>query len=175
MLDRVHSDTTDLGPAVALHLVLVIRASSLQHGLVDTSTTGADSNHCSVGGGHDLLSARGQLDPGPLGVGVVGDHGGIVARRPRETAAIASLLLEVGHDRTLGHLADGHDVADRELSLLAAVDELTGVHALGGDEQLLARLVPVGITEVDDGERSTTTGIMDDVLNDSLDVTCRRM
>lgn len=71
--------------------------------------------------------------------------------------------------KTSSH-TDGHHVADGEVSLLSAVDELAGVHALGSDEQLLADLVAVGIAEVDDGERSATAGIVDDVPDDALDV-----
>ena len=56
------------------------------------------------------------------------------------------------------------------MGLLSAVDELAGVHALSGDEQLLADLVAVGIAEVDDGEGSATAGIVDDVPDDALDV-----
>merc|ERR1711890_224463 len=34
VLHRVHGHTTNLGPAVALHTVLVVRATSLEHRLV---------------------------------------------------------------------------------------------------------------------------------------------
>ena len=57
MLDGVHSHTTDLRPAVTLGLVLVVGTSSLQHGLVNTSTAGDDSDHGAVGGRDDLLVA----------------------------------------------------------------------------------------------------------------------
>merc|ERR1719210_2135182 len=40
MLDGVHGHTSDLRPAVPLDSVLVVRTTSLQHGLVDTTTTG---------------------------------------------------------------------------------------------------------------------------------------
>ena len=52
----------------------------------------------------------------------------------------------------------------RSLTFLSAVDELTGVHAFGCDEQFFAFLVPVGVAEVHDGERSTTARIVNDVL-----------
>ena len=50
-------------------------------------------------------------------------------------------------DGTLGHGADGEDVANHELSLLAAVEELTGVGALGRDEELLVVLEALGVAE----------------------------
>merc|ERR1719205_234 len=118
MLDGVHGHTTDLGPAVPLDLVLVVGAAGLQDGLVDTAATGHDSDGGAVGRGDDLLGAGGELDPGPLGVGVVGDHDGVVAGGAGDTAAVAGLLLKVGDDGTLGHLSDGHDISDGELGPL---------------------------------------------------------
>ena len=88
-----------------------------------------------------VLRTGRQLDPGPLGVGVVGDDGGVVAGGSGHLAAVAVLLLEVADDGSLGHGAHGHHVADGQLGALAAVHELPGVHALDGDEQLLADLV----------------------------------
>jgi hypothetical protein len=55
-------------------------------------------------------------------------------------------------------------LAARSRTFLSAVDELTGVHAFGGDEQFFALLVAVGVAEVHDGERSTTARIVDDIL-----------
>ena len=84
------------------------------------------------------------------------NDGRVVAGSTGERTAVADLLLDVADDRTLRKLADGDDVADRELGFFAAVDESAGVEALGGDEGLLAELVAVGVTEDDTGEGSTT-------------------
>merc|ERR1719339_821721 len=161
----------NLRPAVALDLIFVVRATSLKHGLVDTATAGNDTNHGSVGGGDDLLVAGGQLDPGPLGVGVMGNHGCVVTAGPGELATISGLLLEVADNGSLGHVADGHHVSDGDVSLLSAVHELSSVHTLSSDKELLLGLVAVWVTEVSDGKGSTTTGVMDDVFDNSLDVT----
>ena len=148
----------------------MVGTASLQHWLVDTATAGNDTDHGSVGGGDDLLVAGRQLDPGPLGVGVVGDHGGVVTAGSGELATISGLLLEVADNGSLGHVTDGHHVADGDVSLLSAVHELSGVHTLSGDEELLLCLVAVWVTEVSDGKRSTTAGVMDDVFDDSLEL-----
>jgi len=170
MLNGIHSNTTNLWPAVPLHFVFVVSTASLQDGLVNTSTTGDQTDHGSVGGGDDLLGAGGQLDPGPVGVRVVGNHGGVVAAGPGELAAVTSLLLEVADDGSLGHVTNGHHITNGQLRLLAAVHELSGVHTFGGNEELLLDLVSVGITEVDDSKRSATAGVVDDVTDDTLDV-----
>ena len=113
----------------------MVSTASLQDGLVNTSTTGDQTDHGSVGGGDDLLGAGGQLDPGPVGVGVVGNHGGVVAAGPGELAAVTCLLLEVTDDGSLGHVADGHHIADGQLGLLATVHELSGVHTWNGNKR----------------------------------------
>jgi len=171
MLNGIHSNTTNLGPGVPLGLVLVVSTTSLQHGLVNPSTAGNDSDHGAVSGGDDLLASRGHLHSGPLGVGVVGNNGSVVTGCPGDLSSVPSLLLEVADNGSLGHVANGHHVADGEVSLTSTVDELTGVHALGSNHQLLLCLVPVGILEAGDGKGSTTARVVDDVLDDSLDVT----
>lgn len=87
------------------HLVFVICTASLHDGFVDTTATGDESNHGTVGRRDDLLSTGGQLHSGPLCVGVVSDDGGIVARGAGDAAAIAGLLLQVGDDGTFRHHA----------------------------------------------------------------------
>ena len=45
VINRVHGDTSDNRPAVALGLVLVVGVSGLEKGLVSPSSSGDDSNH----------------------------------------------------------------------------------------------------------------------------------
>jgi len=170
MLNRVHSNTTNLGPAVALDLVLVVSATCLQHGLVNTTATGDDANHGSIGGWDHLFGARRQLDPGPLGIGIMGDDCSIISRGSGDTATVAGLFFQVGHDGTLRHATNGHNVANGQLRFLATVDELTGVHTLSGDKEFFLDLVTVRIPEVDNGEWSTSAWIVNDFLDDTFDV-----
>lgn len=164
MLHGVHRHTSHLRPAVTLDLVLVVRTAGLQDRLVNTATAGNDADHGAVRRRHHLLGAGRQLDARLLCVRVVRDDGGVVAGRAGQTAAVAGLLLQVAHDGSLRHGAQRHHVADLQVSLAAAVQELAGVHALGGDEQLLADLVAVGVAEVHKGERRTTAGVVHDLL-----------
>lgn len=84
------------------------------------------------------------------------NDGGIVARGAGEGTTVADFLLNIADDSTFRALGNGEDIADGKGSLLAAVDEGTGVEALGGDESLLAEFVAVGVTENDAGKGSTT-------------------
>ncbi len=53
-------------------------------------------------------------------------------------------------------------------TLLASVHELTGVHALSSDEELLLGTMLMSLTELNNCQRSTTTRIVDDGLDDTL-------
>ena len=171
MVDGVHSNTTSLGPAVALDSELMLGTRGLEEGLVGTATTGDDADHATGIAFQNLLGAGGELDTGLALVRVVADDGDVVAGGTAERTTVAGLLLDVGNDGTLRDGAEGQDVADGQGGLLAGVDELAGVHALVGDEGLLVLLEPVRVAEDDLGEGRTTTGVVDDVLDHTPYVT----
>merc|ERR1719192_636571 len=170
MLDWIHGHTTNLRPRVPLSLVLEVGSAGLQQRLVDASSTGDDADHRAVAGRNRLLRSRWQFHFRPSHIRVVGDDGGVVAGSSGQFAAISQLLLQLADDGSLRHGADGHHVADGQRRLLAAVDELTRVHALDGDERLLALLKFVGISKLDDGQRCAASGVVNDVLDDAFDV-----
>jgi hypothetical protein len=170
MVDGVHGNTTSLGPSVALDGELMLGARSLEEGLVGSSTTGDDTDHATSAAGDDLLSSGGELNAGLALIGVVADNGDVVAGGTAERTAVTDLLLDVGDDGTLGNGGQGKNVADGESGVLAGIDELSGVHALVGNEGLGDLLELVGAVENDPGKRSTTTGVVDDLLHDTADV-----
>merc|ERR1719153_342068 len=170
MLDGIHGRTTNLGPRVPLSLVFEVGSAGLQQRLVDSSSTGDDADHRAVGRRNRLFRSRWQFHFRPAHIRVVGDDGGVVAGSSGQFAAISQLLLQLADDGSLRHGADGHHVADGQRRLLAAVDELTRVHALDGDERLLALLKFVGISKLDDGQRCAASGVVNDVFDDAFDV-----
>mmetsp|Transcript_20562 Transcript_20562/g.51228 ORF Transcript_20562/g.51228 Transcript_20562/m.51228 type:complete len:223 (-) Transcript_20562:57-725(-) len=170
VIHRVHRHTTHNRPAVALRLVLVVHGTSLEHGLVATPATGNLPHGATAAAGDGLLGAGGELDAGEPGVGVVRHQDAVLAGRLGQHAAVAELLLHVADDGSLGHDADGQHVANHQLRLLPAVDELTRVGALRGDEQLLLVRVALRVAEGHPGERGATAGVVDDVGHDTLDV-----
>jgi hypothetical protein len=143
MVDGVHSNTTSLGPRVALgselfHVsydpqpktyptYLVLGARGLEERLVCSSTPGDDTDHTTAGAGEDLLGARRELDTGLALVGVVADDGHVVARGAAERTTVTGLVFDVGEDGTLGDGAEREDVADSESGVLSGVDELCRV------------------------------------------------
>lgn len=171
VIDGVHGNTTSLGPRVALDSELVLGTGSLEQRLVGTATTGNDTNHTTGGVLDDLLGTGGELDTGLALLGVVANDGNVVTGGTAKSTTVTGLLLDVGDDGTLGQRAEGKNVADGELSVLTGVDELAGVHALVGNEGLGDHLELVGVTELDLGEGSTATGIVDDLLDNTTGVT----
>jgi len=170
VLNRVHGNTTSSRPRVTLCLVLVERGASLQHWLVDTTSSCNDADHGTGHGWDRLLLAGRELDTGLASVKVVCNDGGVVARASGESATVTSLGFHGADDGTFWHRGERQDVADGECRLLTAVDELTGRHAFSSDESHLLDLVSVWVLEVNLCERSTTTGVVDDVLDNALDV-----
>ena len=80
------------------------------------------------------------------------------------------MVFNIANDGTFGDGSEGKDIADHEIGLLAAEDELAGVHALGGDEELLLVLEPERVAEGDPGKRGAPTRIMHNLGDDSLEV-----
>lgn len=132
------------------------RTAGLEQGLIDTSTTGHDTNGRTAAARQGLLRTAGQTNAGLVLIGLVSDDSSVVPRRPRERTAVADLLLQVADDGTFGALREGKDVADGKRRLLAAVDECTSVKTLSCNKGLFAELVAVRVPENDAGEGSTT-------------------
>lgn len=141
-----------------------------QHRLVGTATTSNNADHATGNTVNDLLGAGGQLDTGLALIGVVADDGNVVAGSTAQGATVADALLDVGDNGTLRHGAQREDVTDGQSGVLSSVDELASVHALVGDEGLGVHLELVGVAEDDLGERSATAGIVDDLLDDTTNV-----
>ena len=170
VLNGVHGNTTNLRPAVTLDTVLVVSTTSLEDGLVNTTTTSDHTDGSTSSRGDDLLSTRGEADTGGVGLLVVGDDSRVVTRGTSKLSAITSLLLNVADDGTFRKLANGKDVANSEGSIGTSIDVLTGVDTFSSDEGLLDGLVLVRVTEDDGCKGSTTTRIVDDLLDNTLDV-----
>mmetsp|Transcript_6085 Transcript_6085/g.15487 ORF Transcript_6085/g.15487 Transcript_6085/m.15487 type:complete len:221 (-) Transcript_6085:62-724(-) len=170
MLHGVHGHTSNLGPAVALDLELVVGSAGLEEGLLGTPTAGDLADHGAAAAGDELLGPGGEFDPSDSGIRVLGHDDPVGSGGPGEAASVSSVPLDVAHDGSLGHGADGHHVTDGKAGLLARVNELARVHALGGDEGLLLVLVADGVLEGDPRKGSTASGVVDDVGDDTLDI-----
>jgi hypothetical protein len=170
MINGVHGNTTGLWPGVALDSVLVVRASSLEQGFIDTTTSSNDSNGGATFVWDNLLGARHELDAGLSVVWVLAEHDCVVSGNTREWAAIANLWLDVGDNGSFRHGREWEDVTDSESSLLSAVDKLASEHTFSRNESFLLVFILVGVSESDLCEGSASTGIVDDWFDDSSNV-----
>jgi len=170
MIDRVHGNTTSLGPGIALDGELVLRSRRFEHRLVCTSTTGNDTDHTTSRAENHLLGTGGELDASLALVGVVADDGDIVTRGPAERTTVSSFLFHVGDDGTFGDSTKREDVANSEVGVLAGVNELASVHALVGNEHLGPILELVGVSELHLREGGAAAGVVDDLLDYTADV-----
>lgn len=98
------------------------------------------------------------------------NEGNVVTGGTTESASVTDLLLDVGDDGTLRNRTQRQDVSDGESGPLSGIDELTGVHALVGDEGLGDILEAVRVAEGDLCERSTTARVVDDLSHNAANV-----
>jgi len=171
VIDGVHGNTTSPGPRVPLRLELVEGSSSLQQRLVDSSSSSDDTDGGSGGSGDGLLGSRRKTKSGLVLVDRVSNDGGVVSGGSGDGSTVTNSLLDVADDGSLGALVKGEDVSDREGGLLSTVDEGSGGHTLSGDESLLSELVSVRVSEDDLGEGRSSSGVVDDILDNTSDVT----
>ena len=170
MLYWIFGHTTNLGPAVPLDSILVVGPSGLEQRFVSTSSPGHDTNLRADIGGDGLLPPRGQSKPRRTLLVIVGDDHGEAAGSSRKGPSITHLGFDIADNGPLGNLLQRQDIANSQCGLLSTVDELSGVHALGGHHEFGITLEAIGIEELDFGHRRAPTGIVEDFFHDSTDV-----
>lgn len=170
VINRVHGNTTDLGPLVSLNTVLVVSTTSLQDRLVGSSTTGNQTDHGSAVAADSLLAARRKSDAGNVLVGILGDDKSIVTGSTGHNTIVTKLGLNVADNSTLRDLAQRKNVSNSQLSLLSGEDELTRVKTLRSADEGVDSLESVGILELDRSNRSTSSRVVVDVLHDALSI-----
>jgi len=170
MLYWILSHTPNLWPAVALDSILVVCISSLKERFISTSTSGNNTDLCTTSGGYSFLSSGWETKTCGSLIFIVGYNNSEASRSTSERTTISSSCLTVTYDGTLWYSTQRKNVSNGKGSLLSTVDELTSVHTLGSNHEFIVTLVTVGIEELYLGNWGTTTRVMDDLLDDSLDV-----
>lgn len=98
------------------------------------------------------------------------DNNSVITGTPSEYATVTNVVLDIADNSSFGNGSEGQNVTDNKGGFLAAVDKLTSVHTLGGDEELALLLIPEGVAEGDLGKRSTTTRVVDDIGDDPFQI-----
>jgi len=171
MLNGVHGNTSNSRPAVSLNLVLVVLVTCLHDWLVNSASSRDHTNHGTARTVQSLSGTGWKSDSGLLAIIGVTDNDSTAAGSLSQGTSVTNLTLEIANNRTLRDLVDWQNVADSQLSGLTAVDELTSVHTLGSDEVGLNQLVSVWVTEDNTGNWSTSTWVVEDILDNTLDIT----
>ena len=116
VIDGVHRHTSNLGPLVTLHSVLVESATSLKDGLVGTATTSDQTNHGTALVVDGLLGTGRKTDSADALISVLRHDDGIVTGSTAHLTAVTDLLLDVADNSTFGDLTNGQDVSDSKNS-----------------------------------------------------------
>jgi hypothetical protein len=105
-----------------------------------------------------------------VSIRVVADDGAVVTRSTSDTSTVTRSLFNVGDIGTFGHLAYRKNVTDLKVSLLTAENELAGIETFDGNKVFLDFGELVRMTESDTGKGGTTSRIVDDLLDNTLNV-----
>jgi len=160
MLHGVAGNTTNLGPAVALSAEAVVRVTSLEDWLLNTTTTTDDTDHRTAAGRDGLLLTARELQASATSIDVVRDDDAVVTASARKCSTIASLCLNVADDATVWDVTEGENVANGKWGLGTAEDGLASEHTLWGNEELLRAAEFVRVTELNTCEWGTAAGFV---------------
>jgi hypothetical protein len=171
MVNGIHGNSSDLRPSLSESSHLVVNSTSLKDRLINSFTGSNETNHSSGMTSEGLSGTGGKLNSGLAQIiGVTDDDSGSTGASG-ELALITGLVFNVTDGSTFGDLVDGKDVTGGKGSLLTSIDELTSVHSFNGEEMVVLKSVLIGVSEDNLGKGSTTAGIVDDLSDDTLDVT----
>jgi len=171
MVNGVHGNSSNLRPSLSESLHLVEDSTSLKDRLINSFTGGDETDHSSGFTGKGLSGTGGKLDSSLAQIIGVTDDNGRGTRASSELTLITGLVFNVTDGSTFGNLVDGKDVTSSQRSLGTSVDELTSVHSFNSDEVVVSESVLIRVSEDDLSKGSSTTGIMDDLSDDTLNVT----
>ncbi|KAG6546659.1 hypothetical protein Mapa_011848 [Marchantia paleacea] len=101
---------------------------------------------------------------------IVTDNDDVITRSAGKRTPVSHTVLNIADDSSLGNRSKGQNITNSQSSLLSTVQELTSVHTLSGNKELLLMLVSERMSESHLGQRSSTTRIVDDIRNNTLDV-----
>jgi hypothetical protein len=170
VINRVHGNTTHLGPLVSLDAVLVECTTSFQDRLIGSSTTGNQTDHGTAVAADSLLATRWKSDTSDVLISILGNNESIVTRSTSHNTIVTNLGLNVADNGTFRDLVQRKDISDGQLSLLSGKDELTGVKTLRSANKGVDSLESVGILELDGSDRGTSSRVVVDVLYNTLGI-----
>jgi len=171
MVNWIHGNTSNSRPSLSESLHLVVNSTSLQDGLINSFSGSNETNHSSSLTGEGLSGTRRKLNSGLAKIFGMTDDDSRGTGSSGELTLITGLVFNIADLGTFGDLVDGEDVTSSQGSFVASIDELTSVHSFNGDEMVVLESVLIGVSEDDLSKGSTTAGIVEDLSDDTLNVT----
>mmetsp|Transcript_44137 Transcript_44137/g.65458 ORF Transcript_44137/g.65458 Transcript_44137/m.65458 type:complete len:304 (+) Transcript_44137:59-970(+) len=170
MLHRILGNTTNLGPTVTLDGILVIGTSSLQEGLVGTTTAGNDTNLSTSCTGNRLLSSRRKTQTSRSLIFIVRHQDSKGSTGTSKGTTISRLGFNVTNNGTFWKSLERKHVANGQRCLLSTIHKLSRIHSFRTKHEFVILLVTVRIVELNFCDRCTTTRIVQNFLHDSTDI-----
>lgn len=170
VVDWVHSDSCDNGEICSLGLVSPELSSSLKNWLFVSSTCSDDSDHGSGLSVNGFSHSRGEFDSGLKSILAVGNNGYESSGSSGELSVVSFSELDVGDQSTFRDLTDWQNVSDLQRGCFSAENCLTSEHSLDSKIVLGDFLVLVRILELDLGDWGSSSWVVQDLLDNSLDV-----
>jgi len=171
MVNWIHGNSSNLRPSLSESLHLVVNSTSLEDGLINSFSGSNKSDHSSSFTGKGLSGTRRKLDSSLAQIIRVTDDDSRGTRASGELTLITRLVFDVTDGSTFGDLVDGKDVTGGQRSFSTGVDELTSVHTFDSEEMVVLKSVLIRVSEDDLSKGSTTAGIVDDLSDNTLNVT----
>jgi hypothetical protein len=169
MIDWVHSDSSDNWEVLSLSLVSPVLDSSLQDWLFISSSSSYDSDHSSRLTVNGLSDTRWKFDSGLETIFRVSNDSDKSSRGSGKLTIVTFSELNVGNESTFRDLSNREDVTNLEGSFLSTEDSLSREHTFDSKVKFLDLLVVIRIFELDSGNRSSSSWIVKDFFNNTLD------
>ena len=123
MVNGVHGNTSDVRPAFTSGFLFKIGSASLQHGFIDSSTSGDDTNHGSSVTAVGFSGSWGKTNSGLASVFGVTDDGSVASSGSANGSLVTGAFFNVGDESTFGDVFNGEDVSDGEWSYMINVEK----------------------------------------------------
>ncbi len=170
MVDGVHSDTSDSWESLSESLELVEQGTSLHDWLFVSSSSGNDTDGGSAEAWDGFSGSGWESDSGSASIIGVSNNGGIGSWASGVGSFISNGWFDVADGGTFWNSVDWEYVTSGDCGFSSTEEILSGVGSFGGKEILSVMFVFIWISEIDFQKRATSSWVVEDSSNDTLDV-----
>ncbi len=170
MVDGVHSDTTYSWESLSESLELVEKGSGLHDWLLVSSSTSNDSNGSSAETGNGFSGSWWKSDSGSAAIIWMSNNGCVSSWASGVSSLVSNGGLNVADGCTFWDSVDWKDVTGWDGGLSSAEQVLSWVCSFSSEEIFGVVLVFIWVSEIDFKEGTSSSWVVKDSSDDSLDV-----